>query len=1062
MVGPMLQSHLDRSTLKGSVTELMTPGLAAEFIQPWYTPLACTPATTGIAFGGIGSAITVTPAGTTPLLHFVPGVQVRGQQASDMRLANFFYRETTLSEKARLRLSDFGSFQRKNQFYTLVDSQGKPLLEGVRDSSTVLKRIAAACQDPNLFEANRERLQRWGVEWSDRTQVLIDENQTDSPVFNRLWLIDFFDGVLGYEASSQGSLTADWFEKSICHQPTFPSANMQYTALYPAAVTEYKKSGKARIRRYQWSPVLPNEERLSSLPVGYTTFELHNPTKSPLEITLVQSLANLVGSGLLKDRPGVQDASFVLQPLAKNPTATAFDLDIGHGRAARGVLLGQAEPSGDLKGTIAASVSWNTKDGVTVSVKPKFYTTDEPSVIEGALISGRVNDIFVKNMYSGREVLCTALCATAIVAPGATVELTFALSLDFAEISLPGILSSKKYAAYFPKEQGRAQEILHYALSKEPELRERVAVEYAKILPKGSLKKLFPKGGTEEERFRTMAYNTLSFLAEATIWDEADRFLVRECADYPFFNSLDVYFYGSFGLLNLFPRLDGAVMRRFSEAVLAINPQVRRHHEYVNHPYADLPDPKLEGPRGVRGAVIHDLGSPFDARPDAYDWHNVKEWKDLAPKFVLMVLRHFKTTGDKSVLQDCREAVYASMQYLEQMVEPGQNFPLTHGTDDTFDNLSSHGVSAYCGTLWIAGLRAAAAIAQELGDTKQAILWATAADKAAPELDAALWDAGRGYYHFFATPAQIGDLLSNKVGELSQRLPGVVPAGASAEQALRAINAFLWNDKPIPASLLSSPKGMPLVAVVSNSKKNLRTLKKNLIAMLAKDCLAPSFQKRIGLESDDVFADQMLADTWLRMLGLKPISTSEQAKKALLAVYRTNYKNNSPRVGAANLAHPDGSPLDEGNFQAHDVWIGVQHSIALSMLYHGLATEARDIEDSMYRNLCIEARIPFSAPEGFNATVRVKPELLMSKLGLRENAAKKLVADLVKGKALTEDGRVALSVPRKQADFTKKFAAAAKAAKVDAHALFELVHHTGLKYTAGRYFRPGMIWALRS
>ena len=232
--------------------------------------------------------------------------------------------------------------------------------------------------------------------------------------------------------------------------------------------------------------------------------------------------------------------------------------------------------------------------------------------------------------------------------------------------------------------------------------------------------------------------------------------------------------------------------------------------------------------------------------------------------------------------------------------------------------------------------------------------------------------------------------------------------------------------------------------------------------MLAKDCLNDSFQKHIGLESDDVFADQMLADTWLRMLGLKAISSADKAKKSLQSVYRVNYKENSPRVGAANLAHPDGSPLDESNFQAHDVWIGVQHSIVAAMMLNGLSEEARDLEESMYRNLCIESRIPFSAPEGFNATVRVKPELLVTKLGIKPTAAKKLVDALILGKALTEDGRVAVSVPRKAVDFTKKFSAAAKLAKADVNALFELVHHTGLKYTAGRYFRPGMIWCLRS
>ncbi|MCZ8486363.1 hypothetical protein O9993_16130 [Vibrio lentus] len=33
--------------------------------------------------------------------------------------------------------------------------------------------------------------------------------------------------------------------------------------------------------------------------------------------------------------------------------------------------------------------------------------------------------------------------------------------------------------------------------------------------------------------------------------------MVKECVDYPFFNSLDVYFYGSFSLLYLLPELDG-------------------------------------------------------------------------------------------------------------------------------------------------------------------------------------------------------------------------------------------------------------------------------------------------------------------------------------------------------------------------------------------------------------------------------------------------------------------------------------------------------------------------
>ena len=71
-----IKEYLAGAKQAGSVQKLMTPGLAVEFIQPWYTPLSTTPSTTGIAVGGIGSTFTATPAGTTPVMNVMPGVQV--------------------------------------------------------------------------------------------------------------------------------------------------------------------------------------------------------------------------------------------------------------------------------------------------------------------------------------------------------------------------------------------------------------------------------------------------------------------------------------------------------------------------------------------------------------------------------------------------------------------------------------------------------------------------------------------------------------------------------------------------------------------------------------------------------------------------------------------------------------------------------------------------------------------------------------------------------------------------------------------------------------------------
>lgn len=1042
----ILQDYLKQSQMRGTVQALMTPGLAVEFIQPWYTPLSTTPATTGIAVGGIGSTYTVTPAGTTPVLNFLPGIQVRGATPESLRLNNFFFRESVVSAKSPLLVNNATQFYRRLAFYPLVNAQGNDLVAPGLDAAALAKALEKAAQNTELYQANADRLARWQIEWSPRTQAAL-QNGDRSPAFQRLWLIDFFDGVLGETPVRQGALTAAWGEEdSYLNQAGYDAAQMEYAALFPAALTEFKSTKTVAIRRVQYSAVLPGNERLSSLPVSSVVYELENKTAQTREITLVQMQDNLVGYTTLKDRQGVQDASFVLQPNARYPLGEAFQQTQADGRQTCGVeFYSQEFPiESDFAGRMAISATWGSDVQATVTAKPMFYSGEQATILEGALLSGRVNSSWVKNVYSGRETMAGALCVTVVLPPKTSAQVQFALTLDFPLIRLPGIDSTKKYTAFYPNPEGRVRQILSELLDNSASIESAIADSYAALLPTQGVAKLWPKAGKDRDSFTTLATNTLSFLAEATVWDNEDRFLVRECADYPFFNSLDVYFYGSFGLLALMPRLDGQVMRRFADAVLAVNLQERRHHEYVNHPFADLPDPKLQGPRAVRGAVIHDLGSPFDARPDAYDWHNVKEWKDLAPKFVLMVLRHYHATGDLSVIHDCREAVYACMGYLESMVEPGQEFPLTHGTDDTFDNLSSHGISVYCGSLWIAGLRAASKLAELMGDGDLACTWSGKASQAQEQFHEALWDESEGYFHFFVTPLCLADLQLDSFETLRSAVAGSLELSSEPVQAVREINTWL-NTAP---------------ASKKQSRIEARWARKAWLTTQCPAAFQPSWNAKLRLDSDDVFVDSLLADTYLRLLALEPIVHSEQAKRSLTKVYQTNYKANTPLVGAANLVHQDGSPLDEFNFQAHDVWIGIQYSLVATMILHGLTREAQDLTQSMVRNLYAEARIPFAAPEGFNGSCRLHASALVEKFGLSETKAKSLHKDLHTTKALLSDSRISPELPREIKAFAKKFAPLCKKHGVDSTALFALMHSTALKYTAGRYFRPGMVFAI--
>ena len=1039
--------YLESAKLQGSVKDLMTKGLAVEFIQPWYTPLSTTPATTGIAVGGIGSTFTATPAGTTPVTSMIPGVQVRAKDPSDLRLQNFFYRESVIEKSGTPVIRNFFEFSRKNQFYTLRDSSGAPLFDG-KSEKEAQKKLAQAIADKTFFETNREAFLRWHTEFSPRTQAMIDAGKTTSPEFNRSVLIDFFDGELGEKAESKGALTAAFGEDSeFLGEKGYDAQKMEYAAEYPLSRTRFQATKGVQIARYQYSYVMPSAERISSLPVSAVRYELSNPTKEVREVTLVQMQENYCGYQIAKDRQGVQDSSFVLVPAARNPKGVEFDMTLADGRSVKGVEFYNEHSlsESDFDGCMGFSATWNPKDDVNVSTKPLFYRDDQKTVLAGALHSGRVSKDFVKNVYSGRETVAGAIVATIRLKPRAKASVQFNTVLDFPHIRMNGLESLKKYTVFYPEPFGRVKAMLSEALGFDAEFEKTFGEAYRSLAPEKGLAKLFPKDGKKQANFRSLALNTLSFIPEASVWDKDDRFLVRECADYPFFNSLDVYFYGSFSLLSLLPRLDGEVMKRFADAILASDPKTRRHHEYVNHPHADLPEAKLEGPRAVCGAVIHDLGSPFDAKPDAYDWHNVKEWKDLAPKYVLMVLRHYKFTGEKNVVEYCKDAVYACMEYLEKMVGEGENFPLTHGTDDTFDNLSSNGISVYCGSLWIAGLRAAAKIAELVGDSERALDWTKKASEAEKEFHAALWDENEGYFHFFATPIEARDVNFEHFDKIVEALADEVPLSGTDTQKLRELNDWLdYSEIPEDIEL---------------SKLELRKFKKEWLYGSCPEAFHESFRAKIGLDSDDVFADSMLADTYLRLLDLEPVTDAEKGERTLDKIFRTNYKANSPLLGAANLVHKDGSPLDEFNFQAHDVWIGIQYSIASGMILHGAFDEARDIVESMVQNLYDEAKVPFAAPEGFNGSCKLHEDAL-EKLGVSAQAAKSLLAELGKKGALLADGRISPKLPKNFAAFKRNFGPLAKKANISEEALFTLLHSTALKYTAGKYFRPGMVFAL--
>ncbi len=191
-----------------------------------------------------------------------------------------------------------------------------------------------------------------------------------------------------------------------------------------------------------------------------------------------------------------------------------------------------------------------------------------------------------------------------------------------------------------------------------------------------------------------------------------------ECYDYPYYETLDVRFYGSMPLLKFWPDLEKNVMREFAATV----PQeAGEKMEWIwKTQHSGSLNFRI---RKAKGAVPHDLGVP-DEDPflqiNQFSWQDTNGWKDLNPKFVLMVYRDFVFTGrkDKEFLRTTWPAVQESLEYLRKYDRDGDGLPENEGyPDQTYDEWVVRGESAYSGSLFLGAVRAAEEIAKQLGDS---------------------------------------------------------------------------------------------------------------------------------------------------------------------------------------------------------------------------------------------------------------------------------------------------------------------------------------------------------
>lgn len=505
-----------------------------------------------------------------------------------------------------------------------------------------------------------------------------------------------------------------------------------YDVLFPLARHSFESGQQesVRLKIESWSPVLPGRLDWAGLPLAMFQCTLQNTADIRADAAVMFHFANMVGwfNNFDRTRPQRRNAG------NQNMRFETSEVE--------GVLMGSMAAYGETPpegfGTMAMVVE--TMPGLDIAVCSTFDGLSDGAAVWNEFASaGYVPENLPDwRAATGFAEIQTGLPTAAIavktlLAPGESRNITFALAWDFPTITFGAGRSWKRgYTAEWGDQGDQAARIACHAIKNHRQWRGEINAWHTRHAA---------ENGTDPHR-AGMMLNELYFLVDGnTVWTARDikvpsHFGLIECPDYDVYNPLDLWTYASEAVFRHWPELEDMVMDDFAGLALQGDATQRRHMT-SGHTFPLL----------LKGALPHDLGAPLEdpfITPNAYTWQDSTAWKDLNSQFVIAMMRDARRAGPKS-LQRHFPAIEAAMERLAGFDGDGDGLIENDGiADQSFDNITMKGPSAYCAGLWLAALLAGIEAARAVGNTGRAREWLALVAKGREAFDQKLW-AGTHY-----------------------------------------------------------------------------------------------------------------------------------------------------------------------------------------------------------------------------------------------------------------------------------------------------------------------------
>jgi len=460
-----------------------------------------------------------------------------------------------------------------------------------------------------------------------------------------------YPGVLGYhlgffaEEKTRGGRSA---KKAFLLQ-TIPVrniptvSNIRYDGSFPRAILSYEEPGLGiEILLEIFSPWLPGDVRNSSLPVVFFNLKVKNNRKVPVTAGFLFIGRNTSGEWCVGRQNRIYEDKKTLTIEFSNQDPTPRDTLQG---AFRFTFLKNGWQSSFMK-------SWNAVTR-NFSFNPENISLEAWDLFKDKGVLPNTKRVFTAQ--GENQELCGAVMARRMLKPKAESVLSFNAVWYF-----PTHPAGHRYAHFFKD----AAAVARYVTPKQRLFRNKIKKIQRLVF---SLK--FP------DWFKDALMTSLTPFFASSWYTQDERFAFYEApVDCPLMGTVDVGFYGSIPLSYFFPKLEQSLITQFAKA--------QRADGYIPH---DLGRNRLDLPSN---------GTTFFY------------WKDLNPKFILMVYRDTLWSGDRRFLKVMYPHVKKALAWSKRMDFDRNGLPDHEGVDHTFDLWEFRGTNAYTSGIFLAALLA--------------------------------------------------------------------------------------------------------------------------------------------------------------------------------------------------------------------------------------------------------------------------------------------------------------------------------------------------------------------